>query len=372
MSDGERTAPIGIVPPTLAEGRYETGELLGSGGMGLVVAARDTVLGRDVAIKLLADNLAFDADARSRFEEEARSAGRLQHPNIVQVLDVGEESGRPYLVMERSGPSLAGAGPLAPAEVERLARQVLDGLGYAHDHGVLHRDLKPANILRAADGRFQITDFGVARAADGPELTRTGLVLGTERYLAPERFTGAPATPTTDLYAVGVTLLELLTGEPYDPAEGVRASELPAGTSPGLATTIARCLAAEAERRPRSAGEALSLLAGRQATAVLDPREMLTETVAISADEPAPPEPGPTSTPATGWLTPARAAVIALAVLLLVLAASRDGGEPDPAPDASEAPASTESVEVPAFTSDAEDPAEVARDLASWLRELGG
>lgn len=418
MSDDPGTPPLDgpdavtpsngtLLPPRIGGGRYAVGDVLGSGGMGVVVAAHDETLGRDVAIKLLADNLALDDEARRRFHEEARAAGSLHHPNIVQVLDVGEHDGRPFLVMERSGSSLADRAPLPPDEVARVARDALSGLGRAHAAGVLHRDLKPANLLVASDGRVQVTDFGVARAADRPSLTRTGLVIGTRAYLAPERLIGGDATRRTDLYALGATLFELLTGgRVADGQDGADPSLLPDGTPDGLTSLVDRCLARDPARRPGSVAAALDLLDGTSVTRVLPAMDAATETVAIDPSSTPPrPDPvdgdadtalepadatvggGPASDraaeagpvrasgrrPLPGWAVPV--AVVVLALALLAIASGGGGDDPaadDPAAEAEAEPAAGDDVEVPPLDTEASDPAGIARDTASWLRDLGG
>jgi serine/threonine-protein kinase len=159
---------------------------------------------------------------RRRFEIEARAAAGLSHPNVVAVFDTGEDEGTPFIVMERlPGNTLAdriSAGPVEPAWLRLVAGDVLGALGAAHDAGLIHRDVKPGNILIASDGCAKVTDFGIAKTAEaagdgtGVDLTATNMLLGTPAYLAPERLTGAPATPNSDLYSLGVLLYEALSG----------------------------------------------------------------------------------------------------------------------------------------------------------------
>ncbi len=207
--------------PTIAE-RYELGDLLGRGGMSEVRAGRDLRLGRDVAIKLLTTGRSDGSRMRERFEAEARAVASLSHPNVVLVFDSGEHEGVPYLVMERlPGRTLAdemAAGPLAPERAARVTTDVLAALGAAHAAGIVHRDIKPSNVLLASDGAVKVSDFGIAKNASAMTLTDDGTLLGTPGYLAPERLTGEPATPQSDLYSVGVLLYEALTGRP--PFEG--------------------------------------------------------------------------------------------------------------------------------------------------------
>jgi eukaryotic-like serine/threonine-protein kinase len=209
----ERTVPLRELG-----GRYRLRAFLAAGGMGAVWAAEDAVLGRQVAVKLLGEWLAGDPVAAERLRREARAAARLVHPNVARVLDLGEEEGRPYLVMELlEGESLAAriarSGPLAPAEAARIAAAVADALHAAHRAGVVHRDVKPGNVFLTAGGDVKVLDFGIAAAAWEGSLTG-GELIGTAAYLAPERALGRPATPAADVYALGVVLYEMLSGRP--------------------------------------------------------------------------------------------------------------------------------------------------------------
>jgi serine/threonine-protein kinase len=197
-------------------GRYRMGALLGTGGMGEVWAARDLLLDRAVAVKLIGGALAGDGRAAERLRREARAAARLDHPNIARVLDLGEHDGRPYLVMELlEGESLAAridrVGPMPPAEAARIVAAVADALEAAHHAGVVHRDVKPGNVFLTSTGAVKVLDFGIASAAGDAALT-TGDLIGTAAYLAPERALGQRATPAADVYALGVVLYELLAG----------------------------------------------------------------------------------------------------------------------------------------------------------------
>nr|WP_268838783.1 serine/threonine-protein kinase [Streptomyces indiaensis] len=204
----------------LLAGRYRLDVEIGRGGMGEVWRAYDTTLARTVALKLL---LPQDTDptATSRFRLEAQTAGRLNHPNVVGVLDFGEYDNRLYLVMELvEGDSLAGvlagSGALPAERVARLAGQASAGLAAAHAQGIVHRDVKPANLLLDAAGTLKIGDFGIARFLDDPgaALTATGQIIGTGLYLAPERALGKPAGPASDMYSLGCVLYQLLSGRP--------------------------------------------------------------------------------------------------------------------------------------------------------------
>ena len=195
--------------------RYERGPLLGRGGMAEVYAATDRRLRREVAIKLLLPAMAARPDVCRRFEAEARAAASLTHPNAVAVFDTGEHDGAPYIVMERlPGETLADrltAGPADPDRVRRLAHDVLGALSAAHAAGIVHRDVKPGNILLTPDGSAKIADFGIATSLDADPTSASHLI-GTPAYLAPERLDGAPASPRSDIYSLGVVLYEALAG----------------------------------------------------------------------------------------------------------------------------------------------------------------
>lgn len=195
-------------------GRYELRGVLGRGGMAEVHDGWDTRLSRPVAVKLLYPALAADEVTRRRFENEARAAAALNHPNIVAVHDSGEDRGTPYIVMERlPGPTLAeeiAAGPLSADRVRWVLADLLGALTAAHEAGILHRDIKPGNVLITASGTAKLADFGIAKT-DGAAHTRVGMVFGTANYLSPQRITGRPASPSDDLYALGVLGYEALT-----------------------------------------------------------------------------------------------------------------------------------------------------------------
>jgi serine/threonine-protein kinase len=193
-------------------GRYRLGELLGSGGAGRVFKARDEVSGRDVAIKLLSTGYAHGHEAFERFVREARVASALRHPNLVEVFDFSADHG--YIVMElMAGGSLAGRidSGLTGRAVQRICLDVLGGLDLAHQRGIIHRDVKPANVFFDARGTAKLGDFGVAHLLDLGQ-TQTGGLIGTLAYMSPEQITGAPLTIAADLYAIGITLFEALTG----------------------------------------------------------------------------------------------------------------------------------------------------------------
>src|SRR5215210_5224171 len=198
-------------------GRYHLEHLLARGGMAEVHLGRDRLLDRPVAIKLLYPHVAADAAFVERFRQEAKIAATLAHPNIVAVYDFGEADGGPVLVMEYvAGESLAQLlereGRLSLKRALPIIQLVLTALAHAHARGLVHRDVKPSNILLARDGQIKLADFGIAQALTAATVTRSGQVLGSVHYLAPERLAGARATPAADCYAVGVTLYQMLTG----------------------------------------------------------------------------------------------------------------------------------------------------------------
>lgn len=209
-------------------GRYELGKLVGSGGMAEVYIAQDAVLGRKVAIKVLNEDLANNKKFLARFQQEARSASSLTHPNIVKVLDAGEESVtdadgtehvRAYMVMEYVEglelSKLVARGPLKVPEAVRVAGEILSAVEFAHSAGIVHCDIKPDNIMITRQGNVKVLDFGIARAAAAAfdDLAQTTSVLGTATYFSPEQAQGKKVDARTDIYAIGVVLFEMLTGK---------------------------------------------------------------------------------------------------------------------------------------------------------------
>jgi eukaryotic-like serine/threonine-protein kinase len=206
-------------PGDLIADRYELEELVGTGGMSSVFRAHDRQLERRVAIKILHEHYAEDPEYLERFRREARAVARLSHPNIVTVIDRGDDGGRQYIVFEHvDGENLKElvlrSGRLSVRRALELALSVADGLAFAHDHGLVHRDVKPQNVLLSSEGEVKVTDFGIARSLHMEHgVTQTGTVLGTGEYLAPEQASGKPVSPATDVYSLGVVLWELLAGD---------------------------------------------------------------------------------------------------------------------------------------------------------------
>jgi eukaryotic-like serine/threonine-protein kinase len=251
------------VPEVIAD-RYELGRELGSGGMARVVAARDRLLDREVAVKLL--TVPPDPAARERFLREARAAARLRHPRVVGVHDTGEHAGQPFLVMElvegeTLGELLAREGPREPEEAVALTLGVLEALAHAHREGLIHRDIKPDNVLLPREGGVKLADFGIAKAMDEATagLTATGAVMGTAAYLAPELVEGAAPSPASDVYSVGCLLYALLAGRPPFTGESAlaiayaqRHTPVPpiADQRPDVPTDLQAVLAGALEKHP--------------------------------------------------------------------------------------------------------------------------
>lgn len=204
-------------PPSSCIGKYQIVDLVGEGAMGSVYRALDPVLNRRVAVKVMSDAIARDGELRDRFMREAQAAGSLQHPNVVTIFDFGEFEGHLYIAMEfvegvDLEQFLANSRSLSLDQKLGIAIDVLLGLSYAHKRGVVHRDIKPANIRVCEDGRAKIMDFGVAHL-DSSKMTRTGVMMGTPNYMAPEQVTGQKVTPATDIFSLGAVLYEVLVGK---------------------------------------------------------------------------------------------------------------------------------------------------------------
>lgn len=209
-----------VEPDRRLAGRYVLVEAIATGGMASVWKARDLVLARTVAVKILRQDLTDKAEVAERFHREAVAAAALSHPHIISVFDTGSEDGVLFIVMEHFAgrplwEDLAGTGTVEPSRAAAMLLPVLDALGFAHQHGVVHRDVKPANILVDREGWVKVADFGIAKAAfHAEDLTATGALLGTVRYVAPEQVQGSPVDGRADLYSLGVVLYEGLTGRP--------------------------------------------------------------------------------------------------------------------------------------------------------------
>ena len=268
-------------------GPYQIVALLGAGGMGEVYRAHDTDLKRDVAIKVLPDVVAHDAERLTRFQREARVLASLNHPNIAHIHGLQRTDGTTALVMELvDGATLAdriARGPIPVDEALLIARQIAEALEAAHEHGIIHRDLKPANVKVREDGTVKVLDFGLAKAIESietagtsasmsptitsPAVTRLGVILGTAAYMSPEQAKGRAADRRADVWAFGAVLYEMLTGRRAFDGEGVSETlanvmhvepaweALPAGLAPSVVALLRRCLAKDPKKRMRDIGD---------------------------------------------------------------------------------------------------------------------
>ena len=326
----------------LLAGRYELQAVAGSGGMSSVYRARDTVLERTVAIKILHEHFSDDPAYVERFRREARALAQLNHPNIVTVIDRGEYEGRQFIVFEHvEGDNLKELiereGQLPVDQALGLVHQVARGLAFAHEHGVVHRDVKPHNVLIDEDGVAKVTDFGIARSlepADG--LTETGTLLGTSEYISPEQASGHRVDERSDQYSLAAVLYELLAGEPpytgqnfmavalkhiQDPVPSVR--DVRPDVSPRLDAIVTRALAKRPEDRFPSTDAFMAALEAARADTddAPAPDVGLTESIPLSRSLPPPIERSRRRIP-----FPIVLALIAVGAVALVLALVIAGG----------------------------------------------
>ena len=347
------------VDNALLAGRYELGAVLGRGATGVVYRGRDRVLCRDVAIKVLYNDLAGQHETSARFRQEAQLAARIHHPNAVAIFDTGVHEGRQFIVMEcLPGDTLAtriAEHPLPFDEVRTIGAQLLGALDAAHQNGVIHRDIKPANLLMTSTGGVKVADFGIATDADGLALTSVGFVVGTLAYLAPERLRDNPATARSDIYAAGVVLYEMLTGrKPFagdTPAEmldqisnasPIDITSLRPDIDPKLANVVMRALEKDPGARYSSAAAMAQAL---ERSRTNKPRSSL---------------PPPAPTVAMVALTEAGrphrggrsviAAVLATIIAALIVAALVSHGGELPVPEQPASPATTASASAPSTT----------------------
>ena len=349
---------------TLAAGRYRIERTLGHGGMAVVYLAHDEELHRRVAVKVLAEHLAGDDNFRTRFLQESKLAGRLSHPNVVQVYDAGETKGSPYIVMEYvPGDTIAQRGKLSHLEAVPLALQACAGLQHAHNAGLVHRDVKPANLLVREDDVLKVADFGIAQAAELTRLTQHGTVLGTAAYLSPEQAAGEEVTTATDIYSLGAVVYELLTGRA--PYEFESLAELAAQQTGGVITplrdlepsvpepveaAVMHALAREPRFRPASAADfAHELVTAPQ----LPPGAML----ATAVTEPLHSRTYRSVPGRSAWLWIVGGAAVAIVAVIVGLFSFGGGGSSTkPQPVQIEAPARGAT------------PTAEARNLSAWLR----
>jgi len=273
-------------PSTVGAGRYTLGDLIGRGGAAEVFRARDELLGRDVAVKLFPAGVG-EAD-ESRRQREVQTLAGMNHPGLVTIYDVGAEGSRPYFVMQLiEGESLADrirSGPLRPGDVVALGAALADALTYVHRHGVVHRDIKPGNVLLDMEGRPHLSDFGIAVLADATNITATGMVIGTASYLSPEQVRGQPVGPASDVYALGLVLLECITARREYPGNALEAAvarlhrppDVPTDLPPALQGLLIAMTRDEPAERPTTEQvvaelRSISREAGMDAETVLAP-----------------------------------------------------------------------------------------------------
>ncbi|MEV2278935.1 protein kinase [Nocardiopsis sp. NPDC049922] len=276
MSAYEPSDGPGGLTGTVLSSRYRLEEQVGSGGMGAVWRATDTLLNRPVAVKLLHPSQMAEPTARQRFRTEGRIAAGLSHPGIAQVYDYGEEDGRAFLIMELVvGVSLSQVlreqGRLSPDQTLDFVCQSAQALAAAHARGVVHRDIKPGNLLVTGEGQIKLTDFGIARGDMSVTLTQTGMVMGTAQYISPEQASGRPASSASDLYALGVVAYECLAGQPPFTGDNPVAlalahtrdepPELPDDIPADIDDLVSALLLKDPEERPASASEVAHMAA---------------------------------------------------------------------------------------------------------------
>jgi serine/threonine protein kinase len=284
-------------------GHYRIAEKIGAGGMGVVYRAYDERLDRDVAVKVLPEEVADDPDRLARFEREAKLLASLSHQNIATLHGLEEHEGQRFLVMEFvEGENLAERikkGPLTIDDALDYARQIAEALEAAHEQGIIHRDLKPANVMLSPEGRVKVLDFGLAKAWQPEEgdadlthsptltaqMTAAGVLLGTAAYMSPEQARGKPVDKRTDVWSFGCVLFEMLTGSRCHQGETVSDTlagilmqaptweSLPASTPPRVHRLLRRCLGKDPQRRLRDIGEARIALEDFETLAVSDGRD---------------------------------------------------------------------------------------------------
>src|SRR6266508_2618494 len=314
--------------------RYELQQKIGEGGMARVYRGRDLRLNRQVAVKVLHSHYAGDTGFLQRFHHEAQAAANLRHPNIVDVYDVGQDGDVHYIVMEYVlGSDLKALimrnGPLPIDQALAIAEAVASGLDAAHRLGMIHRDIKPQNIIVGERAQVKITDFGIAKSKLSTALTETGVTFGTADYISPEQARGQTATPRSDIYSLGVTLYEMLTGRlPFSGDSSIAVAMQHVGADPPpprmynprippqIEALVLRALSKDPDARPTTAREFARLLgsyrdAGEQATVVgpaapqLAPPPAAPRPIARPAPQPAVPRPMPSGATAPRPVLPA-------------------------------------------------------------------
>lgn len=384
--------PLCVEQGQIIQERYELTTPIGSGGMAEVWCAQDKRLHREVAIKFLAPRLSEDPEFLVRFFSEAQSVARISHPNVVAVLDFGEFEDAPYLVMEYApGGSLAElmSQPLTVERALELVAEAAQGVGAAHEAGLVHRDIKPANILLTEIGRAKIADFGIAAGKSAESFTATGTAIGSPHYISPEQVSGNLATPASDVYSLGVVLYELIAGRRPFEADNITAvaiaqvektpqppSDFVDDLDPSVDALVMRCLSKDPDERfadgsmVAAAIEELSGYAQRGLTGTITPATAasgLTEagTGVIATVDPTGDdflEPAPTGTKVG---RPVLASIIVIALLSMatfaVLASTRENSPADPIAEEAEPTDRNKASNSPS-PSPSENPAGVATD----------
>jgi eukaryotic-like serine/threonine-protein kinase len=372
-------------------GRYELGSRLGKGGMATVFRGTDRLLGRTVAVKVLAPQFADDRKFVERFRREAQAAAGLNHPNVVSVFDTGSVDGVHYIVMEFvEGTTLADIireeGALPPRRAAEIAMAVCRALSSAHEKGMVHRDVKPGNVLITPDGGVKVADFGIARVAAGEPLTVTGSVMGTASYLSPEQAKGEKVDARSDIYSLGCVLYEMLTGRaPFEADSPVsiafkHVEEQPTAPSTvnhavprELGAVVMKALAKDPADRQHSAEDMASDL--RQA-AVTDgeateaiPSDDRTAVLPISPGGPASTAPLPAPVIREEWrrFWPFAAAAAGLAILGIVLALTLGGENSAPTQGQTSPPAAPPATTPPTTTPPPEPPVPSVDEAAQSL-----
>lgn len=343
--------------PTLLGDRYRLGEVIGSGGMADVYLAKDELLGREVAVKVLRDPEPDPTD-RARFMSEARTLAGLNHPHLVTLLDAGTSADRPFLVMElvrgtNLGEATRRGGPVPPQRMAEVGAQVAEALAYVHDAGVVHRDVKPGNVLLREDRRVLLADFGIARLVnDTSHHTRVGTTIGSPAYFSPEQVQGLAVSPASDVFSLGLVLLEALTGErAYSgtPTEAAMARlnrnpEIPSTLPAGWVTLLRAMTDPEPTRRPDAkqvlerlralaAGDDAAATQLASATQVAGATQMMPAATPVSRPDPT------TSVPRAEepaqkrkrpyWAIAVGIVLVAAVIVALVLLGNRDATVPD-------------------------------------------
>jgi eukaryotic-like serine/threonine-protein kinase len=361
MQTQQWAMPVPLCEDTVLAGRYCLQQLLGRGGMAEVYLAQDRVMGRPVAVKVFPLRTASDTDAK-RQQQEAELLASLNHPGLVTVFDAGvdPDRDRPFLVMEFvAGPTLAArlaSGPLGETQVREVGGALAQALAFVHERGVVHRDVKPSNVLfadPADDNDVKLADFGIARMADSARVTQAGLIVGSARYLSPEQARGKDAGTPSDVYALGLVLLECLTGDPAFPGSGIAAAaarlhhdpQVSADVDPGLGRLLRAMTSREPAQRPTAQQVAMVL---RQPAPSSQPSflESVMDSGGTTSPIPAP----PIGAGGTGWVRRWAWVVAACTAVIVVVGGSAALLAYPPSPNRTEpivqSPASPDTAQV--------------------------